>query len=553
MADENKSGLSEAMEKGSNAAHAIKGAVKTGKAISDIAKGASAGGPYGAVAGALWANRKTVGKAIAAASFLLMLPILFIMMLPSLIFGGLNAETEIPVMNDDVAIYANITSAEGIVSKILQEQHDSVVAKINAEISNFGENKTGTITDDYASGAPFNNFMLISQYSASKDYAEINLNDFKRVIESKKDGLFTYTSETSSTTDDEGVTHTTVAYTVVYVGEAHFTEAFALDAEQTNLAFDYAENLTLHIYGTPSFLPGANVSPEVLAHAEAIAKYAEKYGIKQFINVIYAVMMQESGGRGLDPMQCSECPLNTKYPVRPNGITDPDYSIEVGIHYLAGCLSDAGCTSPADVSKLSLALQGYNYGGGYIGWAKSNYGGYTAANAKEFSEKKKRELGWSGYGDPEYVPHVMRYLRALTVEGGSEGWGNPFPGADWRTRITSEFGTRVDPVTKVPGAFHTGLDFGYGYGTLIYPIKPGVVKSVTYGSTGYGYHVIIDHGGGYETLYGHCSALLVSAGQQVTTATPIGKVGSTGKSTGNHLHLEIRVNGSAVNPRTYIN
>jgi hypothetical protein len=388
MDGENRSGLSEVIEKGSNVAGAIKGAVKTGKAVSNMAKGAAAGGPYGAAAAALWENRKIVAKTVAAAAFLLCLPVLYIMMLPSLIFGGLDANSEIPVMNNDAAIHININSAEDIVSRILRERHDAVITKINEEIRGLASNTAGKIVDDYASGAPFNGFMLISQYSASRDYTEIDLGDFEKVIESNKSGLFSYTTASASSTDEEGVTRTVITYTVTYVGESYFTEIFGLDDDSMNLAFDYAENLTTYIYGTSSFMPGANVSPEVTAYAETIEKYAEQYGIKQFINVIYAVMMQESGGRGGDPMQCSECPYNEKYPKTPNGITNPDYSIEIGIKYLAGCLFDAGCVSPVDVSKLSLALQGYNFGGGYIGWAKTNYGGYTAANAKEFSEKK---------------------------------------------------------------------------------------------------------------------------------------------------------------------
>ena len=553
MADDKNGGAVDSLIKGAETANKIKGAVKTGKAIASASKGAAAGGPYGAAAGFLWENRALVAKILAAMAFLLMLPILFIMMLPSLIFGGLSDNPDMPVMNDGAVIYQNITEAEGIVSGILQEQHDAVINKINDEISSLGENSSGNIVDDYASGVPFNNFLLISQYSASKDFAEINLNDFKGIITGKKSRLFSYTTASSGSMEG-GVTKTTVTYTVTYVGESYFSEhVFMLDDESRNTAFDYAENLSLHIYGTPAFLPGANVSAEVLAHAAAIEKYAEQFDIKQFINVIYAIMMQESGGNGLDPMQSSACPFNTRYANSPNSITDPDYSIEVGIQYFAGCLTDAGCTSPADIAKLSLALQGYNYGGGYIDWAKSNYSGYTAANAQEFSENKKRELGWSAYGDPEYVARVMRYLRALTVEGGSEGWGNPFTGTDWRTRITSEFGSRKDPVTGAVGAHHAGLDFGYPSGTLIYPVKPGVVKSVRYQPSGYGYHIIIDHGGGYDSLYGHCSVLLAKEGQSVTTSTPIAKVGSTGKSTGAHLHLEIQVNGAAVNPRLYIN
>ena len=89
MADEQKSGASEVLEKGAAAANAVKGAVKTGKSVAKIAKGAAAGGPYGAIAGAIWENRKVIGKILIAATALLMIPVIFIMMLPSLIFGGL--------------------------------------------------------------------------------------------------------------------------------------------------------------------------------------------------------------------------------------------------------------------------------------------------------------------------------------------------------------------------------------------------------------------------------------------------------------------------------
>ena len=120
-------------------------------------------------------------------------------------------------------------------------------------------------------------------------------------------------------------------------------------------------------------------------------------------------VMQESGGQGTDPMQASECGYNTRYPNTPNGITDPEYSIDVGIQNLAACLREAGVESPVDMNNIKLALQGYNYGNGYISWAKENYGGYTYANAVEFSEMMAERNGWSSYGDKEYVSHVLRY------------------------------------------------------------------------------------------------------------------------------------------------
>ena len=151
------------------------------------------------------------------------------------------------------------------------------------------------------------------------------------------------------------------------------------------------------------------LSQEVLSYTATIQKYANQYGILEYVSVIQAIMMQESGGRGTDPMQSSECPYNTRYSNSPNAIQDADYSIHVGIQYYADCLREAGCTSPQDMDKLKLSLQGYNYGNGYITWAIQKYGGYSAENALQFSNEQAASHGWSAYGDPEYVPHVLRY------------------------------------------------------------------------------------------------------------------------------------------------
>ena len=151
------------------------------------------------------------------------------------------------------------------------------------------------------------------------------------------------------------------------------------------------------------------VSAEVEAYEPLIRQYARQYGIEEYVELIKAVMMQESGGQGTDPMQASECGYNTRYPNTPNGITDPEYSIDVGIQNLAACLREADVESPVDMNHIKLALQGYNYGYGYISWAKEKYGGYTYANAVEFSEMMAERNGWSSYGDKEYVSHVLRY------------------------------------------------------------------------------------------------------------------------------------------------
>ena len=163
-----------------------------------------------------------------------------------------------------------------------------------------------------------------------------------------------------------------------------------------------------------------SLSDEVLAYTSVMQQYASQYGIPEYVSAIQAIMMQESGGRGTDPMQCSESPYNTRFSHSPGSITDPNYSIEVGVQTFADCISQAGCSSPQDMDKLKLAWQGYNYGNGYIGWALQR-GGYTEANALQFSQEQAASHGWSSYGDPEYVPHVMRYYSGGSLFAGLFG------------------------------------------------------------------------------------------------------------------------------------
>lgn len=162
------------------------------------------------------------------------------------------------------------------------------------------------------------------------------------------------------------------------------------------------------------------VSAEVEAYEPIIQKYAKEYGIPEYVELIKAVMMQESGGRGLDPMQAAEGSFNTKYPHEPNGIKDPEYSIQCGVQELKAALTSAEVESPIDMEHIKLALQGYNFGNGYISWAKTNYGGYSYANAVEFSTQQAQRLGWDSYGDTQYPAHVLRYYpygRAFTAGG----------------------------------------------------------------------------------------------------------------------------------------
>ena len=117
-------------------------------------------------------------------------------------------------------------------------------------------------------------------------------------------------------------------------------------------------------------------------------------------------------------------------------------------------------------------------------------------------------------------------------------------------RIASGFGYRVDPIYKTR-KMHKGLDFSAPKGTKIYATGDGVIQMVKRDRWGYGTHIIIDHGYGYTTVYGHMSKASVKKGENVKRGQVIGLVGSTGKSTGPHLHYEVAKNGVQVNPVGY--
>jgi murein DD-endopeptidase MepM/ murein hydrolase activator NlpD len=134
----------------------------------------------------------------------------------------------------------------------------------------------------------------------------------------------------------------------------------------------------------------------------------------------------------------------------------------------------------------------------------------------------------------------------------SKGWLWPVPYS--KSYISSPYGYRNDPIS---GAykFHAGIDITIrdgAYGKNLVATKGGTVIRVVRSGSGYGNYVIIDHGGGYASLYAHCSSLAVSVGQKVSQGQVIAYIGSSGYSTGPHVHFEIRYNGEKVNPSNYV-
>ena len=117
-------------------------------------------------------------------------------------------------------------------------------------------------------------------------------------------------------------------------------------------------------------------------------------------------------------------------------------------------------------------------------------------------------------------------------------------------RVTSSFGEREDPFNG-EGAFHAGMDISAPSGTVVRATGDGLVDSAA-AVNGYGREVVLDHGHGVRTVYGHLLGMIVMAGQHVTRGQIIGYVGQTGRSTGPHLHYEVRINNTPVNPHKYL-
>ena len=151
------------------------------------------------------------------------------------------------------------------------------------------------------------------------------------------------------------------------------------------------------------------LSEEVIEYRETIEEYAVKYDIENFVPLIQAIMMKESEGKGNDPMNSSLLGYNEEYPKEIEGIDDPEYSIDVGVHFLADCLKLSEVFEVYDLKKISLAVQGYHYGIDYINWSLELFGGYTLSNSKVYADQKRLELNQNSYGNPMYAEEVLKY------------------------------------------------------------------------------------------------------------------------------------------------
>lgn len=411
-----------ALEVGAQAAGTVQSAVKVGKAVAGAAKGAAAG-PYGMVAGALLSNN-TVRKGCIIAVCLLLIPILFICMLPLMVFGlvadALTAPFDgaaDPVMNNDQAIVENIVTTNNELCVIIEEAYADLLEDIDQDFNRSGGDIKEVI-NPYSGSNIMNPLIIISQFCASKNqsYEEISLENLVKLVRDNRDKLFSFRKEqkwekrlvkeqqwNDATKEFEEIEvekmQLVIYYTYVYNGESHFADQiFQLTEAQKALAGDYYDNLTLY--------------------------------------------------------------LGDKY------------------HLLIG---------NADFSDLIL--------------------------------------------DYPFTP----------VSG---DFASPLPSLDWRQHVSDEFGSR--------GGDHRGIDIAVPYGTPIHAMKAGVVIVSSPWVNSWGEYVVINHGDGLTTLYAHMSQRAIEAGTVVNQGDIIGYVGSTGFSSGNHLHLEVALNGVLQEPRNYL-
>lgn len=183
---------------------------------------------------------------------------------------------------------------------------------------------------------------------------------------------------------------------------------------------------------------------------------------------------------------------------------------------------------------------------------------YLSANMTGNTLEEKMRNAIYAYNHADwYVERVLTYYEMFKAGGGTvvaeikgdKAWPVPYT-----KNLTSYFGLRNDPTSGKKGVQHNGIDISSGgiYGTPIVAFADGIVTYSQFNTGGYGYLVIIDHGNNVKTYYAHMKQQGIPIGSQVKAGQVIGYVGSTGNSTGPHLHFEVRVNGQAVDPMPYV-
>ena len=320
-------------------------------------------------------------------------------------------------------------------------------------------------------------------------------------------------------------------------------------------------SIVFSFFSLPSIPSGLSnkIPATVWTYQDVVEAELQAYNLESYTELVLALITVESGGVGGDIMQASE-----SQGLPPNTIADPLYSIEVGVSYFASLMQEM-TEKNVDIETV---LQSYNFGTAYITHVAENGGTHTLSLAKAYSRdvvapslgntngatyayphplaKEHGSYLYQDGGNFYYADLVMSFLTAAEEAGAFA-----YPVAD--LVMTSAYGMRIDPVTGGLSP-HNGVDFAPRNGGTppIYAVQSGTVIEARYDFS-YGYYVRLDHGSGVETLYAHLSELGVSVGDTVTTGDPIGVMGTTGKSTGVHLHFEVWLEGVRVDPTPYLN
>lgn len=309
------------------------------------------------------------------------------------------------------------------------------------------------------------------------------------------------------------------------------------------------------------------LSDAVLAHRPAVEKYCKEFGISDYIDYIFAIMQVESGGDDVkypDVMQSSE-----SLGLSPNTLNTED-SIRQGCKYFSELVASA------QKKKLDMdcVTQSYNYGGGFLNYVFKNGKHYSFDLARNFSNEKSRGQtvpyqnpiavsvngGWRyTYGNMFYVKLVNQYLPKKQEQG--VGTSTVMPDGvvvfenGWAFPVLRNYS-----FSRGMSAKHGGFDIAAPPGTPIVAAQDGVVETVqkwngvvTKGDmNSYGNMVYIKHPDGTKTRYAHCTVTMVSVGQEVKRGQQVGTIGSTGNSTGPHLHFEYFLNGKRSDPAKII-
>lgn len=309
----------------------------------------------------------------------------------------------------------------------------------------------------------------------------------------------------------------------------------------------------------------------------------EEYNIPiQYEDTLLAQLYQESGGNeavlNSDPWQSSESLCGVI-----GCITDPLQSTEQAMKVHRDNIDTAEALGITDEKAI---MQAYNFGGGFLYWMSENsYTEYNEDIAYEYSVKMTSENPSYGsscpidpinklacYGDYQYITHIQEKLSGTCEEGGNgglevgDGKLTTIPMDEYM--ITQHFGA-----TNSGGLgydTHKGIDFDWEDGSPIYAAGDGVVKYAgcnevgpvmgdmcsydgnAYGS-GFGNMVMIDHGDGLVSIYGHMQDKpMVEIGETVTAGQQLGKLGNTGNSTGSHFHFEVQLEGVPIDPNTFL-